>query len=99
MNDERRNEIKRAALEHWGEELQVNLAIEEMSELTHALLKYRRRPSEDREDHVREEIADVLIMLDQLLLIYDHDGTGPGFSVDDWTDMKLERTANRMGLT
>ena len=53
----------------------ADLAIEEMAELQKALLKYRRadRPELQalRMKDVTEEIADVQIMLDQLIEVYD----------------------------
>ena len=66
------------AILHNGKDTQTDMAIEEMSELTKALLKFRRYEKGDRTcgigrdliDNVREEIADVQIMLDQMKLIY-----------------------------
>lgn len=53
----------------------ADLAIEEMAELQKALLKYRRadRPELQalRMKDIAEEIADVQIMLDQLIEVYD----------------------------
>lgn len=46
------------------------MAIEEMSELTKALLKYRRDPGPARKNDILEEMADVSIMLNQLALIF-----------------------------
>lgn len=52
----------------YGERNQIDMAIEEMSELTQALSKYKR----GKEHNVEEEIADVQIMLDQLKLIFNN---------------------------
>lgn len=53
----------------------ADLAIEEMAELQKALLKYRRadRPELQalRMKDITEEIADVQLMLDQLMEVYD----------------------------
>lgn len=54
------------ALLSWGFDPQMDMVIEEMSELTKAILKYRRDPTEIRAKHIAEEIADVKIMLKQL---------------------------------
>lgn len=61
----------------YGAETQTDIAIEEMSELTKALLKFRRAEKapkehdlERRRQDVYEEIADVIIMLAQLIMIY-----------------------------
>ena len=42
MTPERRKEIEGRAIRTYGEQPQVDVAIEEMSELTKALLKHRR---------------------------------------------------------
>lgn len=56
------------AIELYGEHAQKLMAIEEMSELTKEICK-DFRGLRDRE-HLIEEMADVTIMLDQMLLIY-----------------------------
>lgn len=54
------------AIEMYGKNNQVDVAIEEMAELTQALIHNRRgRPS-----NIPEEIADVEIMLEQLKIIF-----------------------------
>ena len=69
-------EILGLAIERYGAEAQTDMAIEEMSELTKALLKYRRSQHGDKTcgDHlvgnIVEEIEDVQIMLDQMKIIY-----------------------------
>lgn len=72
-------EILGLAIECYGAEAQTDMAIEEMSELTKALLKFRRagkaeetstRVMSDILENVMEEMADVQIMLDQLYLIF-----------------------------
>jgi hypothetical protein len=42
MTPERRKEIEGRAINTYGEQPQADMAIEEMSELTKVLLKYRR---------------------------------------------------------
>ena len=59
-------DIMREAIRSWGSEAQIDLAIEEMSELTTELLHDRR----GRKANIAEEIADVRIMLAQLEIIY-----------------------------
>lgn len=60
----------------YGDSAQIDMAIEEMAELTKALLKHRRANRFDQydmdkvRDNVSEEIADVLIMLEQLQIIF-----------------------------
>lgn len=56
------------ALDIWGEEYQIFLAIQEMSELSKELSKYMM--GENNIDDIKKEIADVEIMLTELKLIY-----------------------------
>lgn len=72
-----RPEVLQAAVETYGKEAQVDMAIEEMSELTKALLKHRRAEHspeawdyEKTRQNILEEMADVIIMLLQLVIIY-----------------------------
>ena len=66
----------KAAVQVFGSTAQVDMAIEEMSELTKALLKYRRyngdRLKKDNmlAEAIAEEMADVFIMLYQLIYIF-----------------------------
>ena len=85
------------AIKHYGVDSQVDVAIEEMSELIKALIKERRAIQGNWPDlpkamnDVVEEIADVYIMLSQLIMIYDY---------NDWVqaevDKKIERLAKRL---
>lgn len=70
-------EVLQQAVDTYGKEAQTDMAIEEMSELTKALLKHRqaeRSPEawdyEKTRQNILEEIADVIIMLTQLVIIY-----------------------------
>lgn len=68
--------IMQRAIDTYGRQAQIDVAIEEMAELTKALLKTRRVSDDDHDAHVRadihviEEIADVEIMIDQLKIMY-----------------------------
>lgn len=68
--------IMKRAIATYGNWAQTNVAIEEMAELTKALLKTRRVPEDDHAaqqratSNVIEEIADVEIMIDQLKIMY-----------------------------
>lgn len=57
------------AIKTYGMQAQIDVAIEEMAELTKALLK-TRRVGGGSIYNVAEEIADVEIMLEQLKLIF-----------------------------
>jgi NTP pyrophosphatase (non-canonical NTP hydrolase) len=56
------------ALELWGESLQIDVAVEELSELTTELARMQRGTGDP--DAVVEELADCEIILDQLAKIY-----------------------------
>jgi len=72
MSDKARyRNIYRRALDAWGKEAQVMMAIEEMAELTKELSKdFRGKGSTD---HLCEEIADAYIMLKELSEYYGKD--------------------------
>ena len=71
MTQEREGRILEAAIDTWGSEMQIIVAIEEMSELTKALTKYiRGDDAATISINIREEMADVGIMLNQLSLIF-----------------------------
>lgn len=94
INEQERN-IEYVALYTYGFEKQIDLMIEEMSELTKALLKLRRFDGNDteymkRHAHVCEEIADVEIMLDQMKICF-----GEG-NVSEWKEDKLDRLRKRL---
>lgn len=57
------------AIEHYGKDMQLNVAIEEFSELIKEICKYKR--GEDNLDNIIEEMADCQIMLAQLRIIFD----------------------------
>jgi hypothetical protein len=61
-------QLYRTAWEHWGAYSQIDIAIEEMAELTQALLKARRNGQHfSSSGAVLEEMADTAICLEQLL--------------------------------
>lgn len=76
MTQEREAKILEGAIKTWGEEAQSVVAIEELSELTKALIKWLRHYLTGQGDYeqivsdIREEMADVGIMLNQLCLIF-----------------------------
>ena len=56
------------AIQHYGADGQITVAIEEMAELTKELCKTKR--GEMDLDHIAEEISDVGIMIEQLKIIF-----------------------------
>ena len=67
ITSERKAEILKAAIRLYGEPAQIDVAIEEMSELTKALCKVKRARDTagitEASSNVVEEIADVQIIL------------------------------------
>lgn len=88
-----RPEILRKALDVYGINSQVDMMIEEMSELAKALLKQRRagKVTMKLTGNILEEIADVQIVLDQLKIHYGQD------DAEAYEEWKLYRLEERMG--
>ena len=76
------------AIKAFGTEAQIDMAIEECSELVNALCKFRRGRVGMPE--VITEIADVQIMTKQLALMFGEE------AVRNESDRKLERLASRI---
>lgn len=62
-----RREIYEKAIGRWGINLQMDVAIEEMAELTKEIVKGKR--GSENADEIIEEVADVYIMLEQIITI------------------------------
>jgi len=88
------NPILRKAIAVYGVENQTIKAIEEMSELTKELSKALLGKADN--DHIREEIADSEIMLEQLRSIYDTDN---GNRIDFFKQAKIKRLDERVKET
>jgi NTP pyrophosphatase (non-canonical NTP hydrolase) len=63
-------EIFKRALAKWGKDSQIYMVFEEMAELQKELCKNINRGAQNRKEVV-EELADVLIMLEQVKIIFD----------------------------
>ena len=83
-------ELYRLALATYGAEAQTLMVMEEMSELQKELCKHAR--GKDNQLSIAEEIADVLIMLDQMMILHDCESIVAQYKQD-----KLERLENRIG--
>lgn len=66
MSSMQEQKILETAIKVFGKEAQEDIAIEEMSELNQAILHNRR----GIESNIPEEIADVLIAVEQLIMIH-----------------------------
>ena len=86
--------IYKRAIDVWGIESQSNVMVEELAELTFALMKMRRSGTDEqmvvRYDNVCEEIADVRLMLNQMEHIYNKD------TIDNYYKEKKERTIKKL---
>lgn len=85
-----RYEVYKDAIALYGPRYQLNVAIEEMSELTKEICKHFR--DRDNRDQIIEEMADVYVMLEQMELI---------IGVEQWEivevmDAKVERLQKRL---
>jgi hypothetical protein len=91
-----REKIINSALFRWGTEAQMQMCIEECSELIKAICKMHRADMSDSKEWqacieaVVDEVADVQIMLDQMKIVF-------GDSVAR-EEFKLKRLAERLGL-
>lgn len=75
---------------HYGYAAQSDKIIEECAELTQAIMKLRWGWSDDKLDHVQEELADVLIMARQLRVMLGAD------DIDEIINQKLDRQIERI---
>lgn len=96
----KRPEVLKAAISTYGEKAQADMALEEMSELAKAVLKFRRATGkaddEERErlrENIVEETADVMIMLAQMIMLYDRDN-----KIQSIVDYKVNRLYERLGI-
>ena len=90
--------VLQECIKTYGAPAQIDLAIEEMSELTKALLKERRAVSKNDAEaynlslvNVAEEMADTIIMLTQLTLIFENQE-----KIEKFINFKLKREKLRL---
>lgn len=82
-------------LDAWGYDAQATMCIEEMSELTKELCKlqrYKDNPEKVQEitKHIKEEIADVLNMIEQIELFFGES------EIEEIRQEKINRTMKRI---
>lgn len=82
-------EVLEAAIAKYGIDMQLNVAIEEMSELTKEICKFKRGVVHP--DTIAEEMADVEIMIEQMNMIFDN-----AHEVAEIRDKKIRRLAERL---
>lgn len=78
------------AIKVYGKDMQLNVAIEEFSELIKEICKHKR--GEDNRENIIEEMADCYIMLSQLEIIFDIDI----LDIDKAITEKLARLEKRL---
>lgn len=83
-------DVYRSAINTYGQEKQVDIMIEEMSELTKALIKHRREPSDETLENIQEKIADVKIMMCQGAMMFGEE------AVERFVHEKTERLRKRV---
>lgn len=83
-----KGEIYEQAIEEWGREAQLMMAIEECSELIKDLTKLYRGDTVDQ--NVAEEVADVEIMMRQLRVLFGEE------TVESYKQRKLDRLESRL---
>ena len=76
---------------HYGFVSQSRQTIEEMAELTVAISKIHRDWNKEHLDNLIEELADVQIMLEQMIYL-----TGSKYDVQAVIDSKVKRQLKRM---
>lgn len=82
-------QVLEAALSAYGSEIQRVVAIEELSELQKELCKSLRGQTDMQ--HIAEEIADVQIMLEQMMILYKLH-----YDVAVWRWKKIDRLRDRL---
>ena len=83
-------DILRKTIETYGKDMQLTVAVEELSELIKEICKNRR--GADNRECIVEEMADCFIMLDQLAMIFDIKPCEVNVAVKE----KLERLEKRL---
>ena len=86
--------VMSTAIDKRGKQFQLTVAIEEMAELTKELTKVIRSGSYETNDNLEEEIADVLIMLQQVCIILSTSDS----NIWSVISAKINRLTERMDL-
>lgn len=84
------NNVYQGAVDAYGKQSQEWMIVEELSELTKEICKHQR--GENNTQHIIEEIADVMIMIEQAKLIYQIDDT----DIKNAIEKKTERLRKRL---
>ena len=82
--------ILEKAIETYGKDMQLNVAIEELSELIKEICKSKR--GANNREAIIEELADCYIMLEQVAIIFDI----PNHAINEVAEAKLARLERRI---
>lgn len=85
-------QILQGALNKWGEDAQIDMCIEECSELIQALCKYKRG-KHNAIANIKEELADVFITIKQMQIYFDVRSME---SIQGHIDYKVNRLKERV---
>lgn len=94
VNSAKNDSIFRRCIRNYGPQPQIDMMIEEMSELTKALLKWRRAKGAEltaARDCIIDELADVRIMARQMEILFQADD-----EVERRIDFKVQRQSKRL---
>lgn len=81
--------LKRA-IEAYGKDMQLTVAVEELSELIKEICKNKR--GRDNRKAIIEELADCYIVMEQIAIIFDI----PNHAINEVVDKKITRLENRL---
>lgn len=87
-----KSEILKKAIATYGKEAQTLMFFEETAELEKELCKNAR--GKDNTKEITEELADVLIMLEQIIIMYGIDR----MELANFQSEKLQRLRGRLGM-
>lgn len=93
MNNEQLKVLDKSLMQSGVEEILL-VCMEESSELIKAITKAERYPGQATKiDNIVEEVADVLICIEYLKMIYNIDQE----EIQSWINKKIKRLKERMG--
>lgn len=92
MDENKKLELYQRAIQKWGMELQLDMVIEECSELTKEICKFKR--DRNNREQIVEELSDVLNMIEQLKLMFDIDDS----EIQTYMDAKLLRLEEKLNM-
>ena len=81
-----KEEIYSGAIKHWGMELQIGMLMEEIGELMVVINRFRRGRIQDH-NKIAEEMADVIIMIEQIAYLFKIDEK----IIEEWKSVKLDK--------